>query len=384
MPFRTFALLLLIIPPACPAANAPVPAAPAIVAKAYILLDFNSGSVIAEENADERLEPASVTKIMTAYVVFDAIHHGELAPGEMVRISKKAWRNPGVADWMKGSRMFAEVNSQVSVNDLLHGLVIQSGNDAAIALAEHLYGTEGGFVQKMNATAEKLGMRNTHFQNSTGWPAAEHYSSARDLATLARALIHDFPDMYKLFSEKQFTFNNITQANRNALLWKDDSVDGIKTGGTQSAGYCLAASAERDGMRLISVMLGAESPDARTKYSQQILNYGFRFYETYHLFDGGHALRDARVWKGDADNLQLGIRDDLYVTIPRGDYGNLKSIMNVRKSIFAPINTGEVMGYLDVYLGEKLLRRQDLIALQTVARGNFLQRLVDQIAYLLQ
>lgn len=362
----------------------PIPAPPALGAEAYVLQDFHSGKVIVEQNADERIEPASITKIMTAYVVFKEIRAGRLSLKDKAKISVKAWRNPGVKGWMEGSRMFAEVNSEVGISDLLRGLIVQSGNDAAIALAEHIAGTEAAFVDRMNYEVTELGLSNTHYQNATGWPASEHYTSARDIATLARALIRDFPEMYRIYSEKSFTYNHIPQRNRNRLLWKDDSVDGIKTGHTKSAGYCLAASAERSGMRLISVVMGASGHDARIKYSQSLLNYGFRFFETQRLFEAGVALKETRVWKGDEDYLGIGSFSDIYVTFPRGQYQNLKPVLNIRKSIDAPVNKGDEVGRLDVFLDQQLITQTPLIALHKIERGNIFQRIADQVAYLLQ
>jgi D-alanyl-D-alanine carboxypeptidase (penicillin-binding protein 5/6) len=365
-------------------AAAPIPAPPALGARSYILQDFHSGKVLVEHNADERIEPASITKIMTAYVIFNEIESGRLSVEDKAVISVKAWRNPGVEGWINGSRMFAEVNSRVAVEDLLRGLIIQSGNDAAVALAEHIAGSEEAFAQMMNDAATALGLENTHYLNSTGWPVEGHYTSARDIARLSRALIRRFPERYKFYSEKGYTYNGITQANRNSLLWKDDSVDGIKTGYTESAGYCLAASAERDGMRLLSVVMGASGSDTRIKHSQSLLNYGFRFYETHSLFDGGAALQDVRIWKGKEDFLKLGVSDDVFVTIPRGQYRNLKPVLNVRKSIDAPVKQGEEVGRLNVFLNDQLIHDEALIALHTIERGNIFQQLKDQIIYLFQ
>lgn len=365
-------------------AETPVPAVPAIAAEAYVLQDFHSGRIIAQRNADTQIAPASITKVMTAYVIFDAINSGDLSLYDHARVSKKAWRNPGVSGWMKGSRMFAEVNSQIPISELLRGLIVQSGNDAAITLAEHIAGTEAQFVKIMNQYADRMGLKNTRFQNSTGWPSPDHYSTARDIAALSRAIIRDFPELYKIFSEKNFTYNNISQTNRNTLLWKDETVDGVKTGHTEAAGYCLTASAEREGMRLISVVMGVATADARVKFSKSLLNYGFRFYETHRLFAGNAVLKETRIWKGDTDHLQLGVEQDVYVTIPRGQYEELRPIMNVRKSIFAPMAQGGEVGRLDIYLGERLVYQYPLVALNSIERGNIFQQIADQIAYLLQ
>lgn len=364
--------------------SVPVPAPPELAASAYILQDFHSGEIIAEKNADMRIEPASITKIMTTYVVFDAIRGGKLSLDDRVLISEKAWRNPEVPGWMQGSRMFADVNTKVQVADLLRGLIIQSGNDASVALAEHIGGTEATFVDIMNAYAEKLGLTNTHYLNSTGWPSEGHYTSARDIATLSRALIRNFPELYQMYSEKKFAYNNISQANRNTLLWKDDSVDGIKTGHTESAGYCLAASAERDGMRLLAVVMGTADEDARIKYTQSLLNYGFRFFDTARLFAANEALKDVRVWKGGVESVKVGLAEDLYVTIPRGEYDNLKSAMNIKRDVFAPVAAHDVIGQLVVELNGETLREEPLVALEAVERGNIFQRLIDHVVHMLQ
>ncbi len=364
--------------------TAAVPAAPSIAAKSYILLDFHSGEVLAEKNADQQLEPASITKIMTAYLVFGAIRRGELALADQVKISEKAWKNPGVRGWMKGSRMFADVNSMVRVEDLLRGLIVQSGNDASMALAEHLAGSEEAFAERMNLAAKQLGMQNSQFKNGTGWPMKGHYSSARDIALLSRALIKDFPDLYKLFSEQTFTYNKIKQPNRNDLLVRDESVDGIKTGFTQSARYCVAISAARNDMRLISVIMGAESDKSRFQASSKLLNYGFRFYETHRLFTAGDVLKEVRIWKGDSDKLKLGLYDDVYITIPRGQYSNLKPLLKIKKSIFAPIQKQDTIGTMQVQLDGQAIYEDSLIALDNVAEGNLLQRFSDHVMYLLQ
>lgn len=361
-----------------------MPAPPELAASAYILQDFHSGEIIAEKNADMRIEPASITKIMTAYVVFDAIRSGKLSLDDKALISEKAWRNPEFPGWFQGSRMFAEVNTKASIADLLRGLIIQSGNDAAVALAEHIGGTEAAFVDIMNAYAKKLGLSNTHYRNSTGWPVEGHYTTARDIATLTRALIGNFPELYKLFSEKRFTYNNISQSNRNTLLWKDDSVDGVKTGHTESAGYCLVSSAEHDGMRLVGVMMGTPDSDARVKYSQSLLNYGFGFFETDKLYAANDGLKDVRVWEGGADSVKVGLAKDLYVTIPRGEYDNLKSTVNIKRSIFAPVAQNEAVGQLVVELNGETIHEAPLIALSAVARGNIFQRVIDHIAYMFE
>jgi D-alanyl-D-alanine carboxypeptidase (penicillin-binding protein 5/6) len=359
-------------------------APPVLAAQAYVLQDFHSGKILAEHNADEPIEPASLTKIMTAYVVFDALAQRRLALDDTVKISDKAWRNPAAPGWMEGSRMFAEVGSQVSVGDLLQGLVIQSGNDASVALAERIAGSEQAFAELMNEYARRLGLTGTFYKNSTGWPVDGHQMTARDIATLSRALLRDFPDFYPMFGEKYFTYNSISQANRNTLLWKDPSIDGIKTGHTATAGYCVAASAERNGMRLIAVVLGADGSNQRAEHGMTLLNYGFRFYETHKLFVAGAVLREARIWKGEDNVVPLGLGHDFYVTIPRGEYQNLKSTMTVKKSIAAPAAKNQAFGDVLAELNGEVVQRQPLVALQEVGRGNIFQRMIDHLIYLLQ
>jgi serine-type D-Ala-D-Ala carboxypeptidase (penicillin-binding protein 5/6) len=372
--FRHFAILLCFVSFVVSAAAqsaAPIPKPPAVGAKGYLVEDFLSGQAIAEKNADERLEPASITKLMTAYVVFKELSSGSLSLSDKVRISEKAWRTPG-------SRMFVEVNTQVTVADLIKGMIIQSGNDATVALAEQVAGSEDSFAALMNQHAQRLGMTNTHFVNSTGLPDKEHYTTARDIVRIARALIKEFPEYYRWYSEKKFTYNDITQYNRNKLLWRDESVDGMKTGHTETAGYCLVTSAERDGMRLISVVLGTKSEEARADASQALLNYGFRFYETHKLYDGGTKLTSSRVWKGAIENVDLGLADTLYVTIPRGQYKNLDASMQLHEQIVAPVSDGQPLGEVLVRLGEQTVADKSLVALKPVAEGNFWQRIVDE------
>lgn len=361
-----------------------IPDPPSVTARSYILQDFHSGAVLAEANADETLEPASLTKVMSVYIVFDAIEQGRLKFDDQVKISEKAWRNPDIRGWTLGSRMFAEVGSLVSVKDLLHGMIVQSGNDATVALAEHIAGSEEKFVELMNEYAERLGLASTSFRNSTGWPADGHFSTARDLATLSRALIRDFPNFYSLFAEKHYTYNNISQANRNSLLWKDPTVDGIKTGYTESAGYCVTASAQRGSMRLIVVVIGAEDTQTRTRNSLDLLDYGFNFYETHKLFSAGKPLRESRIWKGDDSLLRLGPAQDFFVTIPRGEYMNLQPSMIVRKSIFAPVRKLQEFGQIKVDLNGETIQEQPLVALHDVERGNLLRRMIDHVLYLVK
>ncbi len=352
-------------------AATPVPKAPSIAAKSYLLQDFYSGQSIAEQNSDQPMEPASITKLMTAYVVFTEIRNGSLALSDKVRISEKAWRTPG-------SRMFVEVNSQVSVADLLKGMIVQSGNDATVALAEHIAGTEASFAGLMNHHAKELGLTRSNFVNSTGLPDKEHYTSARDIARIAHALIEEFPEYYQWYSEREFAYNDITQYNRNRLLWRDDSVDGIKTGHTDSAGYCLVTSAQREGMRLISVVLGTKGEEARADASQSLLNYGFRFFETHKLYDADNKLTTARVWKGATESVDLGLNRTLYVTIPRGEYKNLDAAMQLQDQIIAPVAQGQALGQVVVRLADKLVSEKDLVALQAIDEGSFWQRIVDE------
>jgi len=349
----------------------PIPKAPSTGAKAFVIQDFNSGRIIAEENADVPVEPASITKMMTAHIVFGELQAGNLALTDMVTISEKAWRTPG-------SRMFVEVGKQVSVEDLLLGLIIQSGNDATVALAEHIAGSEDTFAALMNRHAEEIGLQGSHFMNSTGLPHEQHYMTARDIARLGALTIEQYPEYYKWYSHKEFTFNDITQYNRNKLLWQDDSVDGIKTGHTQSAGYCLVASALKDGMRLITVVLGTASENARIEASQALLNYGFRFFETHKLYDAGTRLTTSRVWKGTTDTASLGLAKALYVTIPRGQYQSLDASMSINNRIIAPVAAGQPMGTVQVKLGEEIIAEQPLVSLDAVGEGSFWQRITDE------
>ena len=375
MPYRLTrllpAILLLFVASALRAEPLPVPKPPSIGAKAFILEDFDSGRIIADKDPNKPVEPASITKLMSAYAVFKELHSGNIALGDMVTISEKAWRTPG-------SRMFVEVGKQVSVEDLIQGMIVQSGNDATVALAEYIAGSEDSFAALMNRHAEALGMKDTHFVNSTGLPDPQHYMTARDIALLAAAIIREFPEYYKWYSQKKFTFNDITQYNRNKLLWRDDSVDGMKTGHTDSAGYCLVTSAKKDNMRLISVVLGTDSEKARADASQALLNYGFRFYETHKLYDAGQQLATARVWEGDTDTVSLGLNSPLYATVPRGQYKALAASMTINNRIMAPVNKDETLGSVQVQLGDAVIAGKNLVALQGVGEGSFWQRIVDK------
>jgi D-alanyl-D-alanine carboxypeptidase (penicillin-binding protein 5/6) len=350
----------------------PVPAAPELAAPSYILMDFNSGAELAGKNPDERREPASLTKMMTEYIVFRELKSGNLKLSDMVTISEKAWR-------AEGSRTFIEVGKKVPVEVLIKGLIIQSGNDASIALAEHIAGNEETFAQLMNQYAAKLGMTNTQFMNATGLPHPEQLTTARDIAKLAFALIRDFPEYYKWHGEKQFTWNGITQYNRNKLLWRDPTVDGLKTGHTNAAGYCLASSAVRDGMRLVSVVMGSKSEKTRTDETQALLNYGFRFYETHRLYQANTPLANPRIWKGAVQVLPLGLSSDLWVTIPRQQYKNLQASMTVESLIAAPVQAGTTMGSVVVRLGDQVVSEVPLVALSEVEEGGLWRQMIDSI-----
>jgi len=354
------------------AAITPNPSAPSIAAKSYILMDYASGRVIAQQNAQQRLPPASITKLMTAYVVSHELASGNIKLTDDVLISEKAWR-------MVGSRSFIEVNTKVPVEVLLRGMIIQSGNDAAVALAEFVAGSEDTFVQMMNQYAQKLGMKNTHYRNATGLPEKGHFTTAEDIAILAKAIIHDFPEDYKWYAEKEFTYNKITQHNRNKLLWRDPSVDGLKTGHTDEAGYCLTASAVRSGMRLISVVLGTRSDNARAQESEKLLNYGFRFFESHELYKAHEKITDVKVWKGAEKMLNLGAETSLSVAVPRGRYKELVATTHIQKPIVAPVTAGSVLGQVDIHLGDKLIATRPLIALDDVKEGSWWRQLIDTI-----
>ena len=349
-----------------------VPPLPTIEARAYLLMDFNSGQILAESKADERMEPASLTKLMTSYVIYKEMRDGRIKLNDKVTISERAWR-------MGGSRTFVPVGKKVSVEDLLKGMIVQSGNDATVALAEYVGGSEEVFVSLMNQEAQRLGMTGTHFVDSTGMPNAEHYTTARDLAVLTRAMIREFPDHYQLYSMRTFTFNGITQHNRNKLLWRDKSVDGVKTGHTESAGYCLVASALQDNMRLISVVLGTDSEEARAVQSEKLLRYGFRFYETHRLYGANQALSTVRIWKGETEKLPLGLTHELYITIPRGEYDKLDARMKIQKPIIAPATKGTLYGSLNVNLDGNTVVAKPLVALKDVAEGDYFQQVMDDI-----
>ena len=352
--------------------DAQVPSAPELGATSYVLMDFHSGETIADKEPDLRVEPASITKVMTSYVVFRELEDGALSLDDMVTISEKAWRTGG-------SRMFVEVDTEVSVEDLLKGVIVQSGNDASVALAEHVAGSEEVFAQMMNAEAERLGMDDTNYVNATGLPAPEHYTTARDVAVLARALIRDFPGYYQWYSQREFTYNDITQPNRNRLLWRDRSVDGLKTGHTEAAGYCLATSAVRDGMRLISVVMGTDSDDARITASQSLLNYGFRFFETFKLYSAGDVIASTPVWKGEKEEMRLGVDDEVFVTVPRGRQDALAAETLIPAQPVAPFSRGETFGTLEISFDGKPRIERDLVVLEDVPQAGWWGRTTDGI-----
>ena len=354
------------------AAEPIIPAAPQLAAKSYVLMDAASGQVLVEHNGDERLPPASLTKLMTAYLATLEINRGQIREEDKVHVSEKAWRTGG-------SRMFIQVGSQVSVSDLLHGVIIQSGNDASVALAEHIAGSEDAFADLMNQQAQRLGLTNTQFRNATGLPHPEHYSSAHDMAKLARAIIYDDPQHYAIYKQKEFFWNNIRQPNRNLLLWRDPTVDGLKTGHTDEAGYCLVASAERDGQRLITAVFGTSGEEARSAETQKLLTYGFRFFETRTFYEKGQALTRARVWKGAENEIEAGLRENLTITVPRGRSQQLQATLQLDRQLMAPIEQGAVIGKVEVRDGGKVIHTADLIALEGVEQGGFFARLWDSI-----
>lgn len=360
------------------AANNQIPPPPTLAVKAYLLEDFNSGHVIAASNSDMRIEPASLTKIMTAYLAFKALKNGHLQLTQTLPVSEKAWK-------VEGSKMFIEPNKPVTVDELLHGTIIQSGNDSSIALAEGIASSEDLFADMMNKEAQRLGMKNTHYVNATGLPDPQHYTTAADLATLAAALIRDFPAEYaKYYSTKEYTYNKITQPNRNRLLWLDPNVDGMKTGHTETAGFCLISSAKRNNMRRISVILGAPSDSARATESQKLLNYGFQFFDSHLVYKQGQAISQLKVWKGSENQVASTVANNLYVTIPKGDYANIKATMSSIQPLIAPIKKGQVVGTIKFTLNGETIDEQKLIAAKSVEAAGILGRAWDSIKLLLQ
>lgn len=358
-------------------AEAAVQPPPAIAARSYVLIDFHTGKVLAAENEHQRVEPASLTKLMTAYAAFRALKDGQIKLTDEVFVSEHAWRTGGAASG--GSATFLPLNSTASVEVMLKGMIIQSGNDASIALAEHLGGSEAAFSDIMNRYARELGMTDSNFTNSAGLPDPQHYTSAADVAILGRAIIAEFPEYYRWYSEKDYTFNGIKQGNRNLLLYRDPTVDGIKTGHTKSAGYCLASSAQRGGMRLIAVVMGTASEEARARASAELLNYGFRFYETRRLQEAGAPVAQSRVWKGTAENVPLGLASDLWVTFPRGKAEELRTEAEAPRDLVAPITAGAPLGRLRISVGDEVLSETPLVALAAVAEGSLWRQAVDTV-----
>ena len=371
-----FANLLLILPLFAIAAQVAPP--PELAVKAYLLQDFNSGSIVAASKKDERVEPASLTKIMTAYLSFDAIQHGHLKPDQILPVSEKAWK-------VEGSKMFIDPKTPVTVDELLHGMIIQSGNDASITLAIGIAGSEEQFADMMNKQATKLGMNNTHFMNATGLPDKDHYTTAQDLMTLATALIRDFPLEYKrLYSVKEYTYNKITQPNRNRLLWLDANVDGMKTGHTDTAGYCLIASAKHGESRLVSIVLGAASETMRATESQKLLNYGFQFFESTLVYKQAQTINTLRVYKGQDKVVAATIGKDFYLSLPKGDYARVKASMTSKQPLLAPIKAGQTIGKITFSLDGKIINEQALVAAKAVDEAGFFGRIIDSVRLLVQ
>jgi D-alanyl-D-alanine carboxypeptidase (penicillin-binding protein 5/6) len=367
---RLFALFILL---SCSAVHAAAPQPPSVIGKSWMLGDLSSGQVIAAQRPDERFEPASLTKLMSAYVVFIALRERKIALDQQVNVSPRAWKAPG-------SRMFIEPRRPVTVDDLIRGMVVQSGNDACIALAEAVAGSEEVFVQMMNREAERLGMKNTRFTNASGLPDAQHYSTAQDLYALTAALIRDFPNEYaQYYSQKEYRYNSITQPNRNRLLWIDPSVDGVKTGHTEAAGYCLIASSRRSGRRLLSVLLGSTSEATRAQESLKLLNWGYQFFDSVKLYGAGSPVRSLEVWKGAARNVRVGVGHDLFVTVPRGEADKLKAELVSQQPLVAPLAKGERVGMVRVSHDGKAFGEYPLITLEAVAGAGFFRRTWDTL-----
>ena len=349
-----------------------IPAAPQLSSTSYLLIDANSGRVLADKDSEQRLPPASITKLMTSYILSAEIERGSISLDDEVLISVKAWK-------MGGSKMFIREGTRVTVRDLMRGMIIQSGNDATVALAEYVAGSEAAFVDIMNQQAALLGMVNTQFRNATGWPHPDHYSSARDIGLLAQALINDFPKSYELYSERYFSYNGINQPNRNKLLFSDKTVDGMKTGHTEEAGYCLVASSEKEGMRLISVVMGTDSDAARAKESQKLLAYGFRYYHTHKLYEAREVITESPIWKGQADIINLGVLEDVYLTVPRGSENDLVAKASIDEVIEAPIAQDQNLGLMRVTLDDEELLSVPLHALAPVESAGFMSRMTDSV-----
>ncbi len=363
-----YAILLLALP-----VEAQTPQPPSVIGRAWIVADLSSGQLLAAENPDERFEPASLTKLMTAYLVFSALRDGKLALEQQLSVSERAWRAPG-------SRMFVEPKRPVAVEELVRGMVVQSGNDACIALAEAIAGSEDAFAQMMNRAAERLGMKSSRFANSSGLPDPQHYSTARDLHALAAALIRDFPEQYgNYYSQREFRYNNITQVNRNRLLWLDPSVDGMKTGYTEAAGYCLIASSKRGQRRLLSVLLGSTSESTRAQESQKLLNWGFQFFDALRLYDKGQPVKEIEVWKGARGALKAGFRTPLVVTVPKGQAQKLKAELLSHSPLIAPVAEGQRVGTLRVTLDGRALGEYPVVALESIAAAGIFGRAWDTL-----
>jgi D-alanyl-D-alanine carboxypeptidase (penicillin-binding protein 5/6) len=352
--------------------SAPVVPPPEIAAKSWVLMDAASGDVLAEHEGDARLPPASLTKMMTAYIATREMQRGRIHPSDMVTISEKAWRTGG-------SKMFVEVGKQISVDDLFHGIIIQSGNDASIAMAEHIAGSEEAFTSLMNAEAQRLGMRNTHFMDATGLPNPGHYSSAHDMAKLARAIIYADPAHYAIYKQKYFLWNGINQPNRNLLLWRDDTVDGLKTGHTEEAGYCLVASAKRGNERLIAAVFGTDTEAARASETAKLLGYGFRFFDSKSFYQKGAVLTQVPVWKGAAREVKAGVNQDVAVSVAAGEADKLVAQIVPKPMLIAPVKQGDVIGKVEVRQGDKVIKQVDLVALENVEQGGFFRRVWDSI-----
>ena len=376
---RLFSRLLYAFAGCCIALSAnaqlPPPTAPAVEARAWLLLDFNSGQVLASHNASERFEPASLTKLMTAYLTFGALKQKSLKPDQVIPVSTRAWKS-------EGSRMFIEPNKPVIVEDLLRGMIIQSGNDASVALAEAIGGSEEVFAQMMNREAKRLGLANTSFTNATGLPNPQLYSSAQDLSQLVVALIRDFPEHYALYSQKEFRYNNITQANRNRLLWLDPTVDGVKTGFTDNAGYCLITSARRGDRRLVSVVLGTASESARATESQKLLNWGFQFFDSVKLYARNQSVTQLRVWKGSSDMLKAGFTSDLYLALPKGQSDKIKASVESLQPLLAPVTPGQRVATLKLEIDGKPYRELPVVALEAVPVAGIFGRTWDSLRLL--
>ena len=368
---RSFTFIALLLSASFSLA-APLPAPPQLSANSFLLIDHVSGEVLAAKDPDKRVEPASLTKMMTAYLVSTELQRGAVTLKDPVHVSDEAQAMPG-------SRMFIEAGTTVPLEDLMHGLIIQSGNDASVALAEHIGGSESGFVDMMNRMADKLGMTNTNYRNASGLPDPDHYTTAADLVLIASAMIREFPQTYKIYSKREFTWNDIRQKNRNTLLWRDDSVDGMKTGHTEAAGYCLVASAVRDNMRLISVVLGTASDKTRIAESQRLLNYGFRFFRTQRIYTAGELVSEARLWMGQEESIPLGVAEDLYVTLPRDAFESLTSQIEVSDYIRAPTRIGQELGRSVLMADDQVVHEVPLLALKKVEQGGVFLRMRHSI-----